>query len=60
MADRKPKRSPTFCQQAKTPRRSDATRKLSRWNTFCVVHPYSGTRIWMRISWMAATSAMAP
>jgi len=30
-------------------------RKLSKWNTFCVVQPYSGTRSWMRTS---CTSAM--
>lgn len=27
-----------------------AHKKLSRWNTFCVVQPYSGTLSWMRAS----------
>ena len=35
-------RKRTWSQDAKTPARRPATRKLSRWNTFCVVHPYSG------------------
>ena len=50
----------TLAHMTKTPRRSPATKKFKRWNTFCVVHPYSGTRIWMRTNCTAATRAIAP
>ena len=33
---------------AKVTARPPAKRALRRWNTFWVVQPYSGTRIWMR------------
>lgn len=36
----------------KVPQRSEHTSALSRWNTFCVVHPYSGTRSCIRASWI--------
>lgn len=41
----------TCGRNAKMPTRKLQTKKLSRWNTFCVVQPYSGTRRWILTSW---------
>ncbi|BAS82023.1 Os03g0120350, partial [Oryza sativa Japonica Group] len=36
------------------------TIKFMKWNTFCVVHPYSGTLHSILINWTSATNETAP
>uniref|UniRef100_A0A0A9FU90 Uncharacterized protein n=1 Tax=Arundo donax TaxID=35708 RepID=A0A0A9FU90_ARUDO len=50
----------TFRRSTNTTDRTPFTRKFSKWNTFCVVHPYSGTLHSILINWTSATAETTP